>query len=114
MGFTGVVLAATHVEASTSPSDEAVKRLVPCSSGSRLYSNGNPDPVYILFWVKLVWDNGVHGNPDPSFINPLPLIEIILGILILRHLKGGGLLAGGLHNSRMPFRGLDDLSLMCG
>ena len=36
-------------------------------------------------------------NPDPSLINPLPLQGIIRGILILRPLKGGGLLIMGLH-----------------
>ena len=34
---------------------------------------------------------------DPLLINPLPLIGIIIGIQILRPLKGGGLLIMGLH-----------------
>ena len=37
------------------------------------------------------------SNPDPWFINPLPLMGIIIGILIFRSLKGGGLLIMGLH-----------------
>ena len=36
-------------------------------------------------------------NPDRLLINPLPLIGIILGIQILRPLKGGGSLITGLH-----------------
>ena len=34
-------------------------------------------------------------SPDPSFINPLPLVGIIIGILILRPLKGGGVINHG-------------------
>ena len=37
--------------------------------------------------------------PDPLFVNPLPLVGIIIGILILRPLEGGWLLSTGLHLS---------------
>ena len=37
------------------------------------------------------------GNVDPWLINPLPLIGCIIGFLIFRPLKGGGLLIMGLH-----------------
>ena len=36
-------------------------------------------------------------NPDPGLINPLPSMGFILGILMLRLLKGGGLLIMSLH-----------------
>ena len=39
----------------------------------------------------------VRHSPDPRLINPFPLIGIIIGILIFRPLKGGGLLIMGLH-----------------
>ena len=42
-------------------------------------------------------------NPDPSSIDHLPLIGIIVGILILTPVKGGGLLIRGLHyNTEHP------------
>ena len=41
----------------------------------------------------------VHsGYPNPWLINPLPLIGIVMGILLLRPFKGGGLLIMGLHD----------------
>ena len=47
-----------------------------------------------------VWvfsDEGLWFNVDPGFINPFPLLGIIIGILILRPLEGGGVLIMGLH-----------------
>ena len=46
-----------------------------------------------------MWDHGKeNGNQFRPLINkPLSLIGVIIGILILRPLKGGGLLIMGLH-----------------
>ena len=44
-----------------------------------------PIPIGVIF--RLYWDNGKKTNatnPDPRLINPLPLIGIIVGILIVR------------------------------
>ena len=46
------------------------------------------------------WPRLFKGTVDPCLINPLPLIGIIKGILLLRPLKGRGLLIMGLHYVR--------------
>ena len=59
-------------------------------------------PVSILFFHSLFhlllhyW--GIVSNPTPQPLIPT-LIGIIIGILILRPFKGGGLLVMGLHQS---------------
>ena len=59
-------------------------------------------------------------NVDPLFINPLPLIGIITGILILRPLKGRGLLILSLDYDRLAtcklptYNGLEKNGLLHG
>ena len=44
-----------------------------------------------------------RSDADPSLINPLPIIGIIIGILLLRPLKGGGSSLMGLHYHHLPW-----------